>query len=336
MSASAIGASRDDAARTSFAIPLEASEARLPRARGVESLTSMLDGLLRDLATHRPRHAPQVIDVEGPSADLPASSPPPIGDVLPPDLAALLAQANGDPLLLLSLVDSAIQATRLEANVQSVDSARQTSERAATERERAIDAAIRRAARRSRMPKWLRKVLKAIAVVASTIASAVSGGVLAAVAIAGTVLMLSANHIGELAVKLGMDPEKAKWLVLGLQLVGAAMSMAAGGVGAAGGSPTARLVERVAELTADVIGGTEQVLAGSEHIAQSVFTAHAMEAAIAADLAGVRFDTASQELDDAVRVLRDGMRSLESSMQGRVDALLLRSEAARAVLHRAI
>ncbi len=291
------------------------------------------DGRLRPSAGP----AEETRSAEAPGAALDAT----VAEAIAPELDSMIARANGDPLLLLTLVDSAFHASRLESSSQGVESARRTSERAALERERAIDNAIRQAGRgRRRMPKWLKKLLKAIATVASIVASAFSGGALAAVAIAGIVLMLAAPHIGKLAVKLGMDPDDAKWLVLGLQIVGAAMSMvsggAAGAAGAAGGAQAAQAAERAAELTSRIVGAATKIVEGSEQVAQSVFDSKATAAQLAADAASVRYDAASLGLEDAVGVLRDGMRSLERSSEARADLLRLRTEATQAVLQRAI
>lgn len=315
--------------------------ARAPGAAAVGALVDLVLTLERNRATFGALPDSEPVP-ESPSEHTRESAPKgepadPSRAAIPPELERLIAQASGDPLVLLTLIDSAFQSSRLESNVQSVESARQSSEQAALERERAIDEAIDRAGRGRRLPKWLKKLLKAIAIVASVVASAFTGGVLAAVAIAGIVLMLAAPHIGKLAIALGMEPEDAKWLVLGLQIVGAALSMASGGAaGAASSAQAASALERAAELTARVVGAASQVLEGSERIAHSAFDYQAAKAESAAELADVRFDTASLGLEDAARVLRDGMRSLERASEIRSDLLRIRAEATQAILQRAI
>ncbi len=264
------------------------------------------------------------------------AEPPPLSDAIVPELGSFLAQANGDPLLLFALVDAAFRASQVESNVQDVESTQRTAEQAALEREAAIDRAIDAADRQARMPKWLKKLLKAIAIVASTVAAAFTGGALAAVAIAGIVLTLSAEKIGDLAVRLGMDPGKAKWLTFGLTLVGGAMSAVAGGVASAGAGAAAPTIERVATLTSNVIGGASDVLSASEEIASGVFRHRAEGANLDAERAAIVAEVADADAEDALRGLRDGMRSVAHAAAARDEILQLRADAMRAVLARAV
>jgi hypothetical protein len=262
--------------------------------------------------------------------------PPSLTDVVPDELRDLLLRAAGDPLFCLALLDASMKTAHVRDGVLGVQRSSRESRDAALERERAIEKAIKKAHRRCHMPKWLRKLVKAIATVASAVVAAMSGGA-GVVALVGMVLLLTADHIGKLAVKLGMDPKKAKWLVVGLQAVGAAMSIVAGGMGATSlASSAAELARDTVKVVGAAVEAVGKVVEGGYDIADASFQSQAAMAQASADRAGVQLDAAHLGLDDAMAVLREGLASLSRGLEVENDLLRLRNEARRATLERAV
>jgi hypothetical protein len=275
-------------------------------------------------------------EIEASLDEMAGTSLPTTADVIPDELRSIILGASGDPVLCLALLDAAMKSAGVSQRVQDVHHSDRSAREAALERERAIEKAIKKASRRARLPKWLRKLVKAIATIASAVVAVMSGGA-GAVALAGMVLLLCAKHIGKLAVQLGMDPQKAKWLVVGLQAVGAAMSIVAGGVGATSlASSAAQLARDTVNIVGSTVGAVGQVLEGGYDIANAVFQKQADMAQAGADRAGVRFDAAQLGLDDAIAVLRDGLNDLARGLEVSTDTLRLRDEARRATLERAV
>ncbi len=282
--------------------------------------------------------APEVSDLDAASVEDAETDPepPPVADVIPDDLRGLILQASGDPVLCLALLNAAMSSMGVQEGLQDVRQSGRNQQDATLERQRAIDKAIKRAARRCHMPTWLRTLVKAIATIASAVVAAMSGGA-GVVALVGMVLLLSAEHIGKLAVKLGMDPSKAKWLVVGLQAVGAAMSLVAGGMGAASlSSSAAQLARDAVKIIGASVEAVGKVVEGGHDVANAVFARQADAAQADADQAGVRLDAAQLDLDGAIDVLRQGLDSLAQGLSVGNDMLRLRDEARRAILERAV
>ncbi len=122
-------------------------------------------------------------------------------------------------------------------------------------------------------------VLKAVVVIATTVAAAVcTGGVGAGLAIAGAALILCAKPVTHVAVELGVvSEEDASKFQLGVELVGAALTLGSGivGGGAAAGSSAANVVSSAANgaaAGAQVVNVGAQTAEAIKTVAETVKT----------------------------------------------------------------
>jgi hypothetical protein len=317
-----------------------ASSASTPRSTAAE--TSPLTRAPLDAGILAPSlgTAPRL----GSNATQEAVLPDVVLDMLDADSLATLAQiapifASGDPAIMLAELSAAVDRETRTTDQRGVDNDTARDASAAREQREATDRAERASRRAGRFlgnaPKWVKKLIEAVVVAAAATATAMSGGVAAGLAIAGAVLILSAEGIGKAAEKLGMSPENARWLTLGCQIAGAAL-MAGGGLAASGATAgtAAQTAQSVSETVSRVASSAQQIEQAVRGTGNAVATRTATLATADARAAGLE----SQEAQDALRALLDQMQAsaarFERSMGAAQDALEARARAQQSLIER--
>lgn len=261
---------------------------------------------------------------------LPPLGASPSGPEEPDGLELGLALLRGmpglpaDPTLLLLQLGSQIADQASHAQRSAVEAQRGIQAEAAEHRQEAMAAAARAARRAERWarhrPPWVQKLVKAITLTAGIVGAAFTGGSSLGLAIAGTVLMCASKHIVNLAVRLGMDPERAQWLGLACQIAGAALMA---GVGSAGGGMLSSLTSattaaRAAELAGrvgEVVSSVAQVAAGVRQVGTAVNEHRADEAELAGDAQSLRIEISEETMKQIVEEMQQTLETLRDSRE---------------------
>lgn len=265
-------------------------------------------------------------------------------EMLDAESLATLAQiapifASGDPAIMLAELSASVERETRSTDSRSADIDNAQDARAAREQTEANERAQRASRRAGRFlgnaPKWLKKLIEVVVVAAAATATAMSGGAAAGLAIAGAVLILSAEGIGKAAEKLGMSPENARWLSLGCQIAGAAL-MAGGGLAATGATAgtAAQTAQSVAETVSRVVSGANQLEEAVRGAGHAVASRTATLATADARAAGVE----SEEAQDALRTLLEHMQTSAArftrSMGAAQDAIEARAQTQQSLIER--
>ncbi len=152
--------------------------------------------------------------------------------------AAAAAQSMGvlsDPTSLLMAMQARLRNNQSNVAEHEIKDASLRADDASRARMKALKEAEKAAEKASKflgifggkLGKILGDVVKVVAIAAAAVATVATGGIAGALIAAGTVLLLTANKIGDEAVKLGIiDKKDEGTLVLGLQIAGAALCVA--------------------------------------------------------------------------------------------------------------
>jgi hypothetical protein len=187
-------------------------------------------------------------------------------------LVAVEMSSFGDPVALMMQAQLTLREhtkTVKEAGLATKETQSEVAEQA---KKRALEEAVKVQEKSGFLRGKIGKLIKGIAVAAAAAASVVTGGASMALAVAGIALMVGGEHIAKGLAKAGIISESgAKWLSLGLQLVGAALTMGAGAAGgaanaASSAAKTAKSVANVVDNVAKVSQGlNEAAIAGLDY-----------------------------------------------------------------------
>lgn len=240
-----------------------------------------------------------------------------------------LPELATDPTLLLMQLGEHLAAQSTRADRGAVESHRIQEAEAAERRQEAMAAAQRASRRAERwaghLPPWVQKLTKAITIIAGVAGAAFTGGTSLGLAIAGAVLILGSEGITKLAVRLGMEPERAQYLGMACQIAGAALMAGAGGAGGAGTATSTALARAVdtTERIRSVVDATLQVAQGTRDIGAAVNVAQSTNASLDADAHGLRGESADERMRQVLEAMQ---RSLESMTQLREKVLAMNDE----------
>lgn len=243
------------------------------------------------------------------------------------DVLAAVGYLNGivEGLGALLMVQSVMRSDSIERSRSAADSNEERSAEALEQQQQAHEAAASARARASRLrraPRWVKKLIAAVITAAGAVAGAFTGGAAAGLAIVGAVLILAGEHLPDLLVKAGVDPERAAWTGLALKLAGTALSL---GAGAAGGAATAgstaaqisAIVERTTRIVSAVHGMVEAGLGGAE----AVFTFRAADLDLEALEHGLTLEETAETQSDLTDFMRQVYERYARTVQ-RAEALL--------------
>jgi hypothetical protein len=249
--------------------------------------------------------APQVWSSEV-ELELPIDPPPEVQLVT----QMLLASGSSDPVQALMGVLHQLREISGERAELDVRSAQQSQEVARLRHEKTIEDAKAAAEKRLKgAPKWLKKLVSIIVTAVGVAAAAFTGGASLGLAIAGAVLLLTADGIGKLAVKLGMDEKHAAWLKLGVQVAGAALMLGAGLAGSASAAlPKAIDVAQKAAKVVKTATDAVEFSVGMVDAERAEEQAHAECDAADASLA---VDAAEHEVESAVALLAEELGRMQ-------------------------
>lgn len=281
-------------------------------ARAEESATSLVGEWTRASLGGSPR---------------PAAAPPSADDGALRDLSSALGMSSDPVLVLLGITESLRgnqadeQRDRLAVDTRSSEVANREQRTARRRSERAS-----RRARRwlARAPKWAKRLVTGLIAAAGLAAAAFTGGAALGLAVAGTVLTLSADHIATFAKRHGMSPKAAKILGALVQVAGAALSASSGlasgpaRLAATAGQSVASAV-RTAEHVTSAVQGALQAVQGARGIGASVLTHHAAEADRDAERAGVAMERAHEDVSEVVDAMRRTSSAFQSASERLVD-----------------
>jgi hypothetical protein len=221
-----------------------------------------------------------------------------------------------DPTAYLASLSTILRETRERQSVADIRDADRRSIDAENERAESLRRA-RKAARKCgrllrRAPRWLRRLVRAVVTAVAAALSTVTGGATAALAV---VLIALAEPLAKGLQKAGVLGEKAaKWLTIGLQVAGAALSAGAslaglsGTLGAVIGASVPRAVSaayQVVTTLVDVEAGVRTAVAGRRHDL----------AMIDAERAGITLSELEEQLGDGAATIRELYGQVERTMR---------------------
>jgi hypothetical protein len=222
----------------------------------------------------------------------------------------LLASGSADPVQALMGVLHQLRAISGDRAEHDVRTAQQSQEVARLRHDKAIEDAKAAAEKRlKRAPKWVKKLVSIIVTAVGVVASAFTGGASLGLAIAGAVLLLAADGIAKLGIKLGMDEKHAAWLKVGVQVAGAALML---GAGAAGGASAAvpKAVE-VAQKSAKVVKAAMAAVEFSVGMVDETRAEQQAQAECDAADASLAVDAAEDETKRAVELLGEELARMQ-------------------------
>jgi len=255
---------------------------------------------------------------------LPAASGPAPRTLLPPP-----ATGEADDLTALLLVQAQNRKTNAEGALRQVGAARERSRQLLQQAHRELERAARaerREQRRHRTGRLFLGIAKVAAIVASVAATVVSFGSaapLAAIAIAGVVLSMSGQVLGETRAlqSLGMSDRAAAACTIGLSTAGTVLSAGAGaaaalGSTADGASAACEAVSTAATVARGVEGGARAAAAAYEERA-----AHWQEVAANAETSAVASNQSEDRLQAQILRLIADLEQAEASVDRATEAL---------------
>ena len=282
--------------------------------RVVATTTAILSSDRARIALAQAPHAPRTLSLDALSFEEARRS-------LPPELRGLLEAMAADPAALLMGLQCRLRDQQSELlRTQASDAASQREalhDEKMKAMEKACNAESKAASLLGWMPPALRQVLKVVVVIAAAAATALTGGAAAGLALAGAALILGAEPLSQLAVKLGWLEEKdARWLKLGLEVVGSLL-MAGAGIAAVGGN-AANAARACASLTkacktvtsaVRIVGAVDGVAQGISEGGAAAFRHVANRAELRADALNLELDVQSEKIEAATDDLREELQA---------------------------
>lgn len=270
---------------------------------------------------------PLLFESESVDVEMLSDSPSQPSDVSIAAAAVALQRGSLDTDSLLLLMQTQMRDAGVERSEEGIETNRTRAEHQKAMQEIALQKA-EEAGGFLGISGFLGDLLKAVVVIATTAVAAVcTGGVGAGLAVAGAVLILCAEPITDAAVAIGIvSKEDAQYFQLGVELVGAALTLGsgfAGGGAAAGstvatvastGSQTAQTLETV-RTVAEVIEKTTTILqainSGGAAVLANIQTQHLLDG----EEAGEEVTHANELTDGQVEVIKETMAQSARSQE---------------------